>query len=115
MLYEDITELKVVGINQGIYSTEDNMLTPGKFSAIHMRTDKLEITTSLDSAAHIEIFLVDDKGLHISKEEKEVTFEITEPCRIHSIDNGSNQNVSDYHVITSYSIHYTKLYEFQFS
>jgi len=98
-------ELKVVGINQGIYLAKDYMVTPGKFSAIHMRTDKLEITTSLDSAAHIEIFLVDDKGLHISKEEKEVAFEITGPCRIHSIDNGSNRNVSNYQGMTVNTYH----------
>jgi len=60
----------------------------------------LEITTSLDSAAHIEIYLVDDKGLHISKEDREVTFEINEPCRINSKDNGSNLNVCDYQGMT---------------
>jgi len=34
-------ELKVIGRNQGTYSVQDCMLTPGKFSALHMRSDKL--------------------------------------------------------------------------
>lgn len=72
------------------------LATEGEAVDIAMKVDRKELHANHYDVAHIEIQLVDDKGVPVRNADREIVFDVDEKLRIIGVDNGSKFNVQKY-------------------
>jgi len=84
---------------KGSYKGEEivsSLLTAGEASTLSIHTDKNTLKADGYDVAHIVVQVVDETGVPVKSENREVQFKIEGEVEILGLDNGSERNVQDH-------------------
>ncbi|MFC7336631.1 sugar-binding domain-containing protein [Haloferula chungangensis] len=84
-------ELKAVG-----KGAEARVRSHGKAAGVELSIDETSLAADGYDVAHVVAQLVDEKGVPVVKDEQSLEFEVSGPCSILGVDNGSPGNVQDF-------------------
>ncbi|MFI3206514.1 MAG: DUF4982 domain-containing protein, partial [Clostridia bacterium] len=96
-------EIKAIA-KKGDETIEFAIKTANDFAKIDIISDKKELSTDYDSAAHIEVIVTDENGTRLPNNEQKVKFELEGAYINMGVDNGSSENFQTYQndeIITS--------------
>lgn len=88
-------ELKAKGISDGKEATA-SIKTNGKPAAVQVEVDKSELNADGYDVAHVMVQLIDENGIPVKNEEREIDFTIGGNIESLGVDNGWASNVQSY-------------------
>ncbi|MFC7338018.1 glycoside hydrolase family 2 TIM barrel-domain containing protein [Haloferula chungangensis] len=89
-------ELKLIGSNGGKVVTEDVLRTSGEPQAIQLKVDRESMSANHYDVLRVELQLLDEKGVPVVNDDREVRFEVKGPARLLGVDNGWEKSVQPY-------------------
>ncbi|MEM1085492.1 MAG: sugar-binding domain-containing protein [Verrucomicrobiota bacterium] len=89
-------ELKLVGYNGSKVMTTNLLQTSGETAEIRIRGDRETMQANRYDVLRVELELLDDQGVPVVTDDREVKFEIEGPARLLGVDNGWEMSVQDY-------------------
>ncbi len=81
--------LRVVARKGGKEVATDELMTAGEPAALRVRSDRSELSRGFDRVAHLEVEVVDAKGVLVPRASNEVEFRIRGAGRLVAVDSGS--------------------------
>ena len=87
-------ELKAVGTDETGRMVEYRLVTAGKAAHLKLIADRTQLAADGEDVAHVEIRLVDDKGVPVPNEDVVCSAQVSGAGRLLAVDNGNQDDMT---------------------